>query len=180
MNTYFTSDLHFGHANIIKYCNRPFQSADGMDEALISNWNSVVQQDDTIYILGDVFFCNEQRAKQIMSRLNGRKHLILGNHDRMIRKAKPMQDMFDQIHPDLFETSMDGIHVVMCHYPMLTWNRAHRGSFMLHGHCHNTIPFDGKFRRLDVGVDAHGYTPISWAAVKRALEKVSAQDVRDY
>lgn len=178
--TFFTSDLHFGHANIIKYCNRPWESVEGMDVSLIANWNSVVGQEDKVWILGDVFFCNEQRAKEILYHLNGEKHLVLGNHDKMIRKSQAFQRNFTAIYPDLHETTIDGIHVVMCHYPMLTWNRAHRGAFMLHGHCHNTIAFDPKFRRMDVGVDAQGYAPIEWKQVKKKLEACNAGDVRDY
>lgn len=180
MNTYFTSDLHFGHANIIKYCNRPYASAESMDENLITNWNMTVQHGDKIWILGDVFFCQADRAKQILSRLNGEKHLILGNHDKMIRNQKPVQDMFAKIYPDLHQETIDGVLVVMCHYPMLTWNRARRGSFMLHGHSHNTIAFDNQYRRLDVGVDAQGYSPIGWREIRRKLDACNAGDVRDY
>ena len=180
MNTFFTSDLHFGHANIIKYCNRPWESVQAMDEALISNWNQTVKHDDLVYVLGDVFFCEAKRASEIMHRLNGRKQLILGNHDKMIRNQVPIQNLFEKIHPDLHADTIDGIYVVMCHYPLLTWNRAFRGSFMLHGHCHNTIPFDPTQRRLDVGVDAQGYAPIRWEDIKRKLEKIDGKDVRDY
>lgn len=180
MKTFFTSDPHFGHSNIIKYCNRPFQSSKEMDDALIANWNSKVGVQDKVWILGDVFFCDQSRAKEILSCLNGQKHLILGNHDKLIRNQKPVQDMFTAIYPELHQENIDGVTVVMCHYPMLTWNRAHRGSYMLHGHCHNTIPFDKRWRRLDVGVDAHDYAPIEWTQINRLLSKCDAGDVRDY
>jgi calcineurin-like phosphoesterase family protein len=180
MKTYFTSDLHFGHANIIKYCNRPFESSAGMDEGLIANFNARVRPEDVTYFLGDMFFCDAKRAIEIMHRLNGMKRLVLGNHDKLIRNQVPLQNLFDKIYPDLYEQSIDGIHVVMCHYPLLTWNRAYRGAFMLHGHSHNTIPFDPKYRRLDVGVDAQGYAPIAWEEIKRKLEKIDPNDVRDY
>ncbi len=180
MRTFFTSDLHFGHANIIRYCNRPWESAESMDEGLISNWNAQVRNDDKVWILGDVFFCQQDRALSIMGRLNGEKHLILGNHDKMIRNQVPVQKQFARIYPDLHQENIDGILVVMCHYPMLTWNRAHRGSFMLHGHCHNTIAFDPRYRRMDVGVDAQGYAPIEWKQIKKILESCQEGDVRDY
>jgi calcineurin-like phosphoesterase family protein len=177
---HFTSDLHFGHENIIKYCKRPWKSAADMDEALIANWNNVVADDDEVYILGDLFFCNEKKASEHLARLKGKKFFLPGNHDKMLRKSKVMLDKFDKILPDLHEESIDGIHVVMCHYPLLTWNRAYRGSFMLHGHSHNSIPFDKKLRRLDVGVDAQYYVPIEWDEIKRRLEKVDPTDVKDY
>ena len=180
MNIFFTSDLHFGHANIIKYCNRPWDTAEGMDEALISKWNAIVGNNDRVIILGDVFFCQADRAREIMHRLNGRKELVYGNHDKMIKNQKSVQDLFTKIHPDLYQETIDGTLVVMCHYPLLTWNRAHRGSFMLHGHCHNTIPFDPFYRRMDVGVDAQDYEPIAWKDVKRVLSASVSGDVRDY
>jgi calcineurin-like phosphoesterase family protein len=178
MNTFFTSDLHYGHTNIIKFCNRPYSSVEEMDEALIQNYNSVVQNDDKVWFLGDLFFCDSVRAREILFRLNGRKHLILGNHDKMIRNQKPVQDMFEKIYPDLHQEHIDGTLVVMCHYPLLSWNKAFHGSYMLHGHCHNSIPFDNQFRRLDVGVDAHNYFPISWEDIKRKMKKVEPADAR--
>jgi len=180
MNIYFTSDLHFGHENIIKYCDRPYASAQEMNEGLIENWNARVRYDDIIYILGDVFFCQVNEAKQIMHRLNGKKRLILGNHDKLIRNQKPLQDLFEKIYPDLWHETIEGTYVAMCHYPLLTWHKAHRGSYNLHGHCHNTIPFDPTRRRLDVGVDAQGYAPILWQEIKRKLDAVVPGDPRDY
>lgn len=180
MNIWFSSDLHFGHANIIKYCNRPYNSVEEMNESLIANWNFRVQPEDTIYILGDVFFCDIASAKQIMHRLNGKKRLVLGNHDKLIRNQTPLQQLFEKIYPDLWHETIEGTCVALCHYPLLTWHRAHHGSYMLHGHCHNTIPFDPTRRRLDVGVDAQGYAPIHWSEIKRRLEKVQPGDPRDY
>lgn len=147
---------------------------------MIANWNSRVGTDDVIYILGDVFFCDVREATSIMHALNGRKRLILGNHDKIIRKNSSLQKLFEVIYPDLWHETIDKKYVVMCHYPLLSWHRAYHGSFMLHGHCHNTIPFDPTKRRLDVGVDGHNYFPISWEEVKRKLDKLSPGDARDY
>ena len=78
--TYFTSDQHFGHFNIIRLCGRPFETVEEMDEALLSKWNAKVKADDTVYILGDLFF-RAAKVEPILKALNGRKHLIVGNHD---------------------------------------------------------------------------------------------------
>lgn len=172
MKIFFTSDQHFSHANVIKYCNRPYASADEMDEALINNYNSVVDANDKVWFIGDVFFCDAGRAKEILNCLKGRKHLILGNHDKMLRNQKPVQQMFEQVYPDLHEESIDGIKVVMCHYPLLTWNKAHYGSFMLHGHAHGNTKYPFKGRIMDVGVDANDYRPIDWDAIKREMLKI--------
>ena len=76
---YYTSDLHFGHNNIIKYENRPFNSVDEMDEYLIYKWNNKVKKGDEVYIIGDFGFCKGERANELLDRLNGRKYLIKGN-----------------------------------------------------------------------------------------------------
>jgi calcineurin-like phosphoesterase family protein len=177
-NIFFTSDQHFSHENVIKFCNRPYASSEEMNQALIDNFNRTVGPDDITYFLGDMFFCKRGEAMSIMSCLNGRKRLILGNHDKVIKNNKSLQDQFEIIHPDLHEETIDGIKVVMCHYPLLSWNKATHGSFMLYGHAHNGIPFDPQYRRMDVGVDAHNYAPISWADIKRKLEKVLPKDCR--
>lgn len=166
---FFTADMHFGHANVIKYCKRPYSSVEEMDQALIANWNSTVSPVDTVFVLGDVFFCNKTRALEILPQLNGVKCLVHGNHDRVIRKNAPIQTHFKHIYPDLHSQIIDGTFVVMCHYPLLTWDRRSHGSFMLHGHCHNTIPFDPTQKRLDVGVDAQGMRPVSWDEIKNKL-----------
>ena len=176
MSIFFTSDLHYGHGNIIKYCNRPFSSVEEMEEALITNYNAVVRPADTVWFLGDVFFCQADRAKQIMRRLNGNKRLLLGNHDKMIRNQKPVQDMFEKIYSDLHQETIDGIPVSMCHYPLLSWNRAFHGAYMLHGHVHSSTPMDGQYRRYDVGVDANYYAPVSWNQIRATIEQVVPSD----
>ena len=78
---YFTSDMHYGHANIIDYCNRPFESLDEMTNEMVNRWNEIVTEDDTVYVVGDVFLCPTSEGESIVKRLNGRKILIKGNHD---------------------------------------------------------------------------------------------------
>lgn len=80
VNIFFTSDLHFGHKNIIKFCNRPWETTEEMDEALIANWNSVVGEKDIVFDLGDFAFATNGRWKELIQRLNGKHYLILGNH----------------------------------------------------------------------------------------------------
>jgi calcineurin-like phosphoesterase family protein len=180
MQTWFTSDLHFGHLNVIKYCNRPYATAEEMDEALISNWNSSVQYNDEVWVIGDVFFCQVDRAHQIMRRLNGSVHLIYGNHDKVIRNQQPLQGCFASVTDGIKEINrvIDGekMRIVMCHYPLLSWNRAIYGSLHLHGHVHSTTPTDGVARRYDVGVDANMYAPVSLQRVTSVLTKLKPID----
>src|SRR5687767_6005129 len=82
MNTFFTSDTHWGHKNIIKFCSRPYASVEEMDEAMITNWNDRVRPGDTVYHLGDfTFYRREDQQRRIIDSLNGNIKLILGNHD---------------------------------------------------------------------------------------------------
>ena len=79
---FFTSDLHFGHENVIPLCNRPFSSAEEMDEFLIEKWNKSVHRNDNVYLLGDVIFRSTKSPEYYLDRLKGEKHLIIGNHDK--------------------------------------------------------------------------------------------------
>lgn len=171
-SVFFTSDNHWGHQNVIKYCNRPYTSVEQMDEDLIVKWNETVGKDDHIYILGDIFFCNAERAEHVLRRLNGVKTLIYGNHDKTIRSNKHLQSYFAGGCHDLLEKSFkvgdDKIKIVMCHYAMKVWNGSHYGSLMLYGHSHGTLPDDGS-RSMDVGVDAHGMKPVSIENVVKTI-----------
>ena len=117
---YFTSDLHLGHANIIRHCNRPFSSVEKMDETLIRNWAKRVKANDTVYVLGDLMFRNQKSPEEYLSRLKGKKHLIIGNHDKdWIKKCK-LEDFFESVNGlDYFS---DGQHqMTLCHFPMMSW-----------------------------------------------------------
>lgn len=175
---FFTSDTHYGHANIIKYCQRPFKDVEEMNEALITNYNSVVRPEDTVFHLGDFAFMQVDKAKYIASRLNGNKHLLYGNHDKVIRGARGAFESSFNFIRDYHEITVEGVKIVMCHYPMLSWHGSGRGSIMLHGHAHGNTNYghlkDAKI--LDVGVDCHNYFPISADEVFRKMEKRVAED----
>ncbi len=159
---FVTSDLHFGHKNIIAYTNRPFPSAKEMDAALIDNWNRVVRENDEVYILGDFTMQNEKVADSLFLRLRGRKYLIRGNHDYFAEKYHGA--MLEWIK-DYYELRFNKNLFVLSHYPFAEWNRSHHGAYHLHGHQHNHSDYnlrqrkDGT-RRYDVGVDANGYSPV--------------------
>jgi calcineurin-like phosphoesterase family protein len=133
----YISDLHFGHENIITFDNRPFVNANQMEEKLISNWNSVVLNEDTTYILGDFCWGKEDEWKRILKLLNGNKVLILGNHDLKSMSAE-LKRMFQDIK-DYKEITDSGNHVIMSHYPILFYKSAYNANcFMLCGHVHST------------------------------------------
>lgn len=151
MNTFFTSDLHFGHKNIIKYCNRPFKTVGEMDEAIIQNWNNKIGPDDLTYVIGDVIFGGSGEMAKVLPRLNGEKILILGNHD----EESPLRKHFSAVYR-LFDFVSENPKVpfMLCHYPIESWAGMRKGRIHLHGHCHGTL--ERKMQnRMDVGIDCH-------------------------
>lgn len=168
----FTSDSHFGHANIIKYCSRPFAHLTEMHEALIERWNKKVQPGDVVYHIGDFALrIDVPEVEGILRRLNGEKHLILGNHDLKNKGVLRARGFVEQV--SYKEIKIGDQKIVMCHYPFLTWNKSHHGSFSLHGHCHGTLPRDMSARRLDVGVDCWNYEPLSYDEIVAEMAKVT-------
>lgn len=119
---YFTADTHFGHYNVIRFCDRPFASAEEMDEAMIQNWNDRVTGNDTVYILGDMFF-RSTNAEGILKRLKGKKRLIVGNHDGSWMTKFDYARYFFSVDKFL-ETSDGKRSLTLCHYPMLSWKHA--------------------------------------------------------
>ena len=188
-NIWFTADHHFGHENIIKYVNRPFKDAAHMDAELIERWNSKVAPEDTVYYLGDFTLSNN--AYPYIEQLNGNIKFIFGGHDY---KWWPLSSEFilldwkhELLEPlvslELPEFTSNGkfLPVVLCHYPLLSWDRSHYGSIHLHGHTHGTtgksansgdtlLPPKNKGGangiRIDVGVDCHNYFPVSIKKIK--------------
>jgi len=184
---YASADTHFFHKNILKYCNRPFDSVEEMNQQLIAGWNSVVSSSDSIWHLGDFAFCNANKIVELLEQLNGTIHLIRGNHDRHhdenseIMKAQKLcagktknrdgavvgQLGFASIS-DYREITVDGQMFVLSHYPFRQWNKSHRGSINLHGHCHGNMP--GNSQQTDVGVDCWDYRPVS---IPEILERLN-------
>lgn len=162
---YYTADTHFGHKNIINLCGRPFADADEMDEALISNWNARVRKRDTVYIVGDMFYrCAD--AAGILKRLNGKKHLIVGNHDGSWLGGLDPLAYFISFEPMLEIRDCNRL-ITLCHYPLLTWNREKR-SFMIHGHIHNNTDLDfwpllaARENVLNAGTEINAYSPVTF------------------
>lgn len=156
MTVFVTADHHFGHANIIKLCKRPFDNVTHMDEGMVQRWNSVVGKDDFVYHLGDFCFRSNslEYMRGIFNRLNGHKILITGNHDGQHSTHLPWSSRKES-HTGRF----DGVHVVMYHYPLEEWEGFHRGAIHLHGHTHGTLRVID--RRYDVGVDVNDFTPVN-------------------
>lgn len=171
MKTFITSDIHFGHTNIMKFCpeSRPFKDATHMDESIIQIWNSTVGENDLTYILGDVAFHNASKATAIVSRLNGRKILIKGNHDTKLVNSAEFCDQFEEI-VDYKKISFEGHSVVMLHYPIWEWDRMHRGAIHFHGHLH-ARPTGIEGRIFDVAMDGNMCVPYEMASLIQEMLK---------
>jgi len=155
---WITSDLHLGHSNIIKYCPKTrgqYRDGQHMNESMIAEWNSHVDENDTVYILGDVGFMTTEKLIETVNRLQGKKILIEGNHDRKALKNEAYRACFAEIHQYL-TIGFEGTKVVMFHYPILDHEECARGSVHFHGHRHGDSSGLEKYRVRDVGVDATG------------------------
>ena len=177
---WFTSDLHFTHPSILYFhpwrrdaCGITLEelqadknaALEKHDQWLIDKWNSTVRKPDEVYFLGDFCFGNREHTEEILRKLKGRKHLIIGNHDKSLRGLENYFESVSQIKEVKFTNNQfkfidpnETFCVELCHYPMLTWNRRPHGTCMVHGHCHGSL--DGfnnssKELRVDVGLDCN-------------------------
>ena len=183
--TWFTSDHHFGHTNIIRYCHRPFATMEEMDAELVTRWNTRVAPDDTIYHLGDFTLGSTEQAAQIFSQLNGRIFFLPGSHDHWLRKmTNPMSSRSGhpvEVCPPLVSLKFPGLGqeqnsrhpqiIVLCHYAMRVWDRSHYGAWHLYGHSHGSLPGLGK--SFDVGVDCTDFYPLSLEQVAERMAATS-------
>lgn len=156
---YFTSDLHFGHKNIIKYCDRPFPDLHEMNKAIVDTINSVVGFDDELYILGDFCFRGKKPIDYRVRIACREVHLVLGNHDK--RTDYYPSDLITDMNG--FSSIQDVKEIIYCnqriylsHYAHRVWPASHKGSWMLYGHSHGALYDEDKNshkKTLDVGVD---------------------------
>jgi len=194
-NVFFTSDTHFQHKNIMKYCDRAFNTTEEMDEKMIRNWNKVVGSNDIVFHLGDFIFHrtnNVTRQKEettaFLSSLNGKKHLVIGNHDgRGTRNADGWEDVHDMLQVKCFGEQS----IILCHYAMVVGRSSHHGYWHLFGHSHGTLGRVDDFhsgqsavaellkvrKAFDVGVDSWNYTPLSFEQVKDVMSQKEESNV---
>lgn len=177
MTVFVTADTHFDHEKVIPYCNRPFKDVNEMNESLIDNWNSTIKNTDEVIHIGDFGFTGSRRTEYFLSRLNGHKTLICGNHDqRKIRNSKGWM-----IVKDYTKIRYNGYRFVACHFPILSWDKMGYGTIMLHGHCHGSLNQEFVkmigFPIIDIGVDCWDYKPIS---LDEIIEFVNGQTYSKY
>ena len=180
MKTYITSDLHFGHKNIMNFCPvsraRFRNDVDYMNEAMVREWNEIVEPQDLVYILGDVAFLPAQKAAEFMRRCNGRKILVQGNHDRKTLNDPVFRGCFEEIHHYL-DINYNGTKVCMFHYPIAEWDQMHRGSVHFHGHLHGGESGLEKYRARDMGMDATGFIVVE---MERAIADAVKGEIKGH
>lgn len=185
-NIWFASDYHFLHANVIKYDNRPFEDVLEMNEVLIDNWNELVDDKDIVFYLGDLSFeRNGNETKKIVDQLNGKIHYILGNHDdeKKITKLNRFETISDYVNllVDDEDNPRKKQGIIMMHYPILSWDKAHHGDWHLHGHCHQSLAnkkieyYNRKV--LDVGCNGWDYKPVSYNEIKNVMKTKEIENV---
>lgn len=175
--TWITSDIHFYHINILKFCadTRPYSDISEMNDVIISQWNSLISPIDKVYILGDIAFTDATRAARIVNRCHGEKVLITGNHDRKLLKDAIFRGCFTEIH-DYHYTTYKGTDLVMFHYPIWEWDQMHRGSVHFHGHLHGR-PCGVDGRIMDVSMDGNRCMPY---LLDNVLKEVLKKPVREH
>ena len=169
-DTWFTADFHLGHANIIRYCSRPFATVEEMDQAILERLNTSAKVNDMLYFLGD--FCRGSQTQVVAYRRRIRCQKILaipGNHDKQARK---LLEEFAWLDP-LAEVPIHGQPIVLCHYAMRVWNRSNRGSWHLYGHSHGRLPDLPNSLSMDVGVDTHDFRPWHYDEIADLMRKKS-------
>ena len=180
---FWTSDLHFGHKNVIPYCNRPFKDVEEMEAELIRRWNVLVGKEDTTIVLGDFAFYKPNKIKPILEELNGQKVLIKGNHDHSTTKliGHPYFTMVTH-HAEFFLAN--GEKILASHYPYKgeeaddrypERHQEDKGLWLLHGHVHQH--WKKKGRMINVGVDVWGYAPVSEDEIIKEIESARHLDV---
>lgn len=186
-NIWFTSDTHFGHANIIQYTNRPYDTVEEMNNSLIANWNKYIKPDDIVYHLGDFCLGDIDEFLNYVKQLNGNIYILeyAWHHDKRWLSeyyTEALMQSYSQLSkmPQLLDSmvvlelidckinnSKYNQKITLCHYPLLEWEAKHYGTWHLYGHIHTQGLYKHTNQSMDVGVDNTEFKPIS---LKQVIE----------
>jgi len=162
-NYFFSADHHFDHTNIIRFCKRPFNNVEEMNEELILRHNSVVNDNDIVIIAGDFSFASRiDTHRNFIKRMNGQFVFLRGSHDYWMGKT-------GHGYHEIWEKTIEKQKIVVCHYAMRTWAASHYNSWQFYGHSHGMLPPQGK--QWDIGVDTNNFYPYAWEDLKQIMAK---------
>ena len=172
---YYIADIHFQDQRIFELCSRPFKNLEDYEEQIITKWNNKVEESDTVYLVGDISGENNNRILDTLKKLNGHKHLILGNHDTEVIDLYRNSGVFETIKDmDFIRDNNRDVHV--CHYPMMDWKHFNYGSYHVYGHIHNkngtqNVPSQNAYKQIieyykdkkayNCGVDVTNFEPVT-------------------
>lgn len=168
---YFTADWHLHHKNVLEFSNRPFKTIEHMEEYFLNEINTKVKAGDRLYVLGDLSLGKPEQLFEFIDQIECHNLFVIrGNHDKTLdRLYQEMPHLFTWVK-DLAGIKVNSQYIVLCHYALQVWNRSHHGAYCLFGHSHGNLPVDITALKMDVGVDAVGYTPISFEEVKEVMD----------
>lgn len=175
---FFTADEHLGHANIIKYCKRPFSSLEEMTEIIVERHNKKVPRGGRVVHVGDMFWrtFGAENAGKVLDRLNGQHHYVWGNHEELLESNPDVLYRFRSIG-DRYRLSVPGYPQIICdHYAGRVWRNSHRGSWQLYGHSHGELPEVGALA-FDVGVDCWNFEPVSIEEVAAKMKRIGESKI---
>jgi len=183
---WFTSDTHFHHTNILRFCNRPFKDINEMNATIIRNWTNCISEDDYVFHLGDFAFCSNGALKALDEQLTGHIIILKGNHDEKTFKHLPKFKHIEYIAYQMLIT-VEGQRIYLNHYPFLCYGGVYRNNptWQLFGHVHSNKQDNvGKdISRLnmlfpyqyDVGVDNNDFTPVNFYKIKEIINRQTAE-----
>ena len=181
---WISSDHHFDHKNILKYQahTRPYSDVQEMNEGIIRQHNALVEPNDEVYFLGDFAFTGDtDKVCTWLDRMNGKKHFVFGNHDKIMRNDE-IRKRFVWMK-DYHELKIPGRKkmpaIVMSHYPFYSWNRMHHGALHFYGHTHGAVPTMMSGRGRDIGLDTNNCYPLNVASLIKSMTKLPTVDARN-
>lgn len=176
---YYISDCHFGHKNVLIFDQRPFADIEEMDQAMIENWNQKVGKDDEVYILGDFQYRSDKGPVWYLQKLNGKKYLVIGNHDEKTLKYPGALDYFEKMDK-MMHVEDNGKHICLCHFPICEWNGYYRNSYHLYGHIHarlsdTCLVMRSRKNAYNAAACINNYTPSTLEEIIQNNEKFVAE-----
>lgn len=164
---YFTSDYHWGHANVLQYDARPFETIKEHDETIVENHNKIVRPTDHLWFLGDLSLGDLAKAEEMLRGMNGVKHFIKGNHDH--KHTVKLYERCGIYHGEQITIIIDSQKIILNHCRMYVWPNSHRGSWNIHGHSHGTLDKAPWGKTMDVCIHTRGYYPLSFAEIRSIM-----------